>query len=145
MGVRGAWNTLIRHPAAGWHALVTLAVLVVAPGAGAVDPPPGERGVGGPVVAVGIPVTFTDLSTELPFAFVWDFDYDGITPTIDSTDEIAVWTFTAEGDFDVYHEACNLLGCSSVVKTVPVRDPNRLFADGFESGDVSAWSLAMGL
>jgi PKD repeat protein len=99
---------------------------------------------GGPV-EVGAEVHFTDLSTNDPFLFVWDFDYDGLVPITDSLDQNPVWIYPEPGVYEVFLETCNLYGCASVTKTVVVQeDPQVIFSDDFGVGDLSLWSAVVG-
>lgn len=99
---------------------------------------------GGPV-EVGAEVHFTDLSTNDPFLFVWDFDYDGLVPLPDSLDQNPVWVYPEPGVYEVFLETCNLYGCGSVTKTVVVQeDPQVIFNDDFDMGDLSLWSAVFG-
>jgi PKD repeat protein len=57
-----------------------------------------------------LPVQFTDISTNLPTSWNWDFG-DGTT----STEQNPVHTYTENGTYTIMLEACNTLGCDMVV------------------------------
>lgn len=116
-------------PVRPFLAVLALAVFVLAPVAGAEGP-----------VYAGKEVTFTDLSSNDPHLFAWDFDYDGELPLFDSFDQNPTWTFDQAGVYTVFLEACNLHGCGTTFKTVVVQE-GIMLSDDFETGDFSAWSL----
>jgi len=97
----------------------------------------------GPPVVVGDPVQFLDRSIFGPESWAWDFDYDGVKPTIDSVEQNPVWIFQQARIHRVYLEVCSPLGCDSVVRDVEVLLPPPLFLDDFETGDVSRWSASL--
>lgn len=97
----------------------------------------------GPPVVVGDPVQFVDRSIFGPESWSWDFDYDGVTPTIDSTEQNPVWTFQRPRIYQVYLEVCGALGCDSVVRNVEVVLPPPFLIDDFESGDLSRWTASI--
>lgn len=85
---------------------------------------------------------FLDRSIFAPESWSWDFDYNGATPTENSTEQNPVWTFPFAGTHQVRLEVCNPLGCDARVQAVEVELPPPVFIDDFESGDLSSWSAA---
>ncbi|WP_011308636.1 PKD domain-containing protein [Methanosarcina barkeri] len=63
---------------------------------------------------VPLNVNFTDLSTNSPTSWAWDFDNDGV---VDSTDQNSTYTFTAAGNYTVNLTVTNSVGSNSTVKT----------------------------
>ncbi len=59
-------------------------------------------------------VNFTDLSTNSPTSWAWDFDNDG---KVDSIDQNPTYTFTAAGNYTVNLTVTNSVGSNSTVKT----------------------------
>jgi len=59
-------------------------------------------------------VTFSDLSTNSPTSWAWDFDNDGV---VDSTDQNPTYTFTTAGNYTVNLTVTNSVGSDSTVKT----------------------------
>lgn len=59
-------------------------------------------------------VTFTDLSTEQPTSWQWDFDNDG---TVDSTSQSPTFVYTTPGTYTVRLVATNQAGPATVTKT----------------------------
>ncbi|WP_011308635.1 PKD domain-containing protein [Methanosarcina barkeri] len=59
-------------------------------------------------------VNFTDLSTNSPTSWTWDFDNDGV---VDNTDQNPTYTFTAAGNYTVNLTVTNSVGSNSTVKT----------------------------
>ncbi|HEX5050882.1 MAG TPA: PKD domain-containing protein [Planctomycetota bacterium] len=59
-------------------------------------------------------VTFTDLSTQSPTSWQWDFDNDG---TVDSTEQNPTHVYNTPGTFSVRLVATNEVGSVEVVKT----------------------------
>lgn len=99
----------------------------------------------GPAVGVDQPVQFLDRSIFAPESWAWDFDYNGGTPTIDSTEQNPVWSFHFVGTHQVRLEVCNVVGCGVRIQELLVLTPPPLFLDGFESGDLSSWSAGPSL
>ncbi|WP_245859655.1 PKD domain-containing protein, partial [Methanosarcina spelaei] len=64
--------------------------------------------------SVPLSVNFTDLSTNLPTSWAWDFDNDG---KVDSTDQNPTYTYTAAGNYTVNLTVTNSVGSNSTVKT----------------------------
>ena len=85
-------------------------------------------------------VSFTNLTQPADPAntYLWDFG-DGST----STEAAPTHTYTAYGDFTVTLTATGPLGTDSEVKTALIHIPETIFSDGFESGNLSAWSTAV--
>ena len=94
----------------------------------------------GPAVDVDQPVQFIDRSIFAPETWAWDFDYNGGTPTIDSTEQNPVWRFRLAGTHQVRLEVCNVVGCGVRIQEIHVLALPPLFIDDFESGTFSAWS-----
>ncbi|MCA8949945.1 MAG: PKD domain-containing protein [Planctomycetes bacterium] len=63
-------------------------------------------------------VTFTDTSTEQPFAWEWDFENDG---TVDSTAQNPSHTYSALGSYAVRLVATNELGPNEIVRPAAVQ------------------------
>jgi hypothetical protein len=116
---------------------ITLATVAALPG-------PGADAGDGPPVTAGVPVEFHDRSSGLPTTWEWDFDYNFLVPTPDSTQQNPTWTYTDPGTFAVRLQVCNALGCDVRIRFIDVLPgdgpPAEIFADGFESGDLSRWS-----
>jgi PKD repeat protein len=88
-------------------------------------------------------VQFTDLSTNTPTTWAWDFENDG---TVDSTEQNPQFSYPTAGTYTVKLTAGNAGGNDDEIKTdyitVTVAPPTDLiFANGFEAGNLSAWSL----
>jgi streptogramin lyase len=85
-------------------------------------------------------VVFTDLSTNAPTAWSWDFG-DGET----STEQHPTHTYTTDGLYTVTLTAGNDYGFQQTTKVdyIDVGGDSLIFADGFESGGTTAWSGAM--
>ena len=85
-------------------------------------------------------VSFTNLTQPADPAniYLWDFG-DGST----SIEAAPTHTYTAYGDFTVTLTASGPLGSDSEVKTALIHIPEAIFSDGFESGNLSAWSSAV--
>lgn len=74
---------------------------------------PVTAGIEAPDFVCGtLPVQFTDLSTNVPTSWNWDFG-DGTT----STAQNPVHTYAASGTYTITLEACNSLGCDVVTLT----------------------------
>jgi PKD repeat protein len=58
-------------------------------------------------------VHFTDLSTNSPTSWAWDFDNDGV---IDSTVKNPVWAYEASGSYSVKLAVSNIIGSDDLVK-----------------------------
>jgi len=71
---------------------------------------PVTAGIEAPAFICGtIPVQFTDVSTNQPTSWTWDFG-DGTT----STEQNPVHTYTESGTYTIALEACNALGCDVI-------------------------------
>jgi thermitase len=88
-------------------------------------------------------VTFTSLSEPASAieSYLWDFGDDG-----SSTETNPVHTFTTYGDFTV---SLTVMGdgdqeTATKVSYIHVEDHDLIFKDGFESGNLSAWSSSAG-
>ncbi|MCS6916127.1 MAG: PKD domain-containing protein, partial [Chitinophagales bacterium] len=68
--------------------------------------------------AFGLPVTFTDLSSNLPIDWHWDFG-DGNTSTLQNP----TYTYAASGNYTVTLTASNCGGSASASKTIAVQQP----------------------
>lgn len=126
--------------------LAVLCMSAIAIATVAALPEPGAASGGGPAVTAGEPVQFRDRSTGLPTTWAWDFDYDFLLPTLDSTRQNPRWTYSQPGIWAVRLQVCNALGCSVRIRFIEVLPgqepaPEAIFADGFESGDFSRWTL----
>lgn len=74
---------------------------------------PVTAGIEAPEFVCGtLPVQFTDVSTNLPTSWAWDFG-DGTT----STEQNPVHTYAESGTFTITLEACNVLGCDVATLT----------------------------
>lgn len=105
---------------------------------GAAPPePPTARFRWTPVIpAPGAPVQFIDTSTGNPTQWSWTFGDGG-----SSHQQNPVHTFATAGTYTVFQAVTNNLGLDTTTSAVVVGgSPGALFADGFESGDLSAWS-----
>jgi hypothetical protein len=83
----------------------------------------------------GDPIQFTDRSSGPVESWWWDFD-DGST----STAQNPIHAYSAEGSYQVSLTAFYPDGQKTAVRTVIVGDAAMIFSDGFESGDLGAWS-----
>lgn len=76
-------------------------------------------------VIVNTPVTFTDISTNIPISYDWDFG-DGTTITGTTLNPVN-HTYTATGSYTVTHIAYNTCGasvpCSKIVDVIPCLVP----------------------
>lgn len=117
---------------------ITIATVAALPGAA-----PGD----GPPVVAGEVVEFHDRSSGLPTTWAWDFDYDFLVPTPDSTLPDPTWVYPDPGTYAVRLEVCNALGCDVRIRfldVLPAGDPPaEIFSDGFETGDLSRWSVSV--
>jgi hypothetical protein len=83
----------------------------------------------------GQPVAFTDRSSGPVQAWSWDFGDGG-----SSTEQHPTHSFAAAGTYQVTLEVTLPGGVASRTRPVQVLDAGELiFADGFESGDTTAW------
>ena len=91
-----------------------------------------------PAPTVDEPVQFTDTSTGEPTSWAWSFG-DGGT----SASQNPAHTYGEAGDWEVTLMVTNTFGTDWVTQTVTVAAGPEvpLFADGFESGDCTRWSL----
>lgn len=121
--------------------VLALLPFVLAGGASSAVDPFALATLDGPSVEVRRTVQFTNRSFGADFV-EWDFDYNGVVPLVDSTELNPAWTYELPGVYAVWMQACNTHGCTEVVKLIEVLPPpSDIFADGFESGDLGAWSL----
>ena len=63
--------------------------------------------------SVPLTVQFTDLTTNKPISWAWDFESDGI---IDSYEQNPSWTYNAAGNYTVTLNATNLVASDTVTK-----------------------------
>ncbi|MCC7508749.1 MAG: PKD domain-containing protein [Planctomycetes bacterium] len=148
-----------RNRTRGWTILASLAALclIVASCSGGSDG--GSSGGGGssnpptpvlPVVdfsasqtsvMVNTAITFTDLSTNTPTAWEWDFDGNS---TLDSTTQNPTHTYTVGGTYSVRLTVANAAGNATLLKTAyitvtaPVSGTADLDSDSDRSGTVDA-------
>ncbi|MBT8508660.1 hypothetical protein AZH53_09610 [Methanomicrobiaceae archaeon CYW5] len=111
--------------------------------------PPGAAFAADPLSGEApLTVQFTDLSSNEPTGWAWDFDGDG---TVDSTEQHPAWTYTAPGTYTVALTVTNAYGTDTATET-DVVSVSALTADfagaveivangGFESGDATGWTL----
>jgi len=64
--------------------------------------------------SASLSVNFTDLSTNSPTSWAWDFDNDG---KVDSTDQNPTYTYAIAGNYTVNLTVTNSVGSNSTVKT----------------------------
>jgi len=80
-----------------------------------VPPPPPEADFSGYPTTGDQPLTvnFTDLSTNSPTSWAWDFDNDGV---VDSTDQNPTHTYLEQGTYTVKLTVSNAYGTNSITK-----------------------------
>jgi PKD repeat protein len=88
-----------------------------------------------PAPGSGTPVQFIDRSSGPVESWWWDFD-DGDTSSVQNP----VHAFAAEGSYQVSLTGYFPNGQKTRIHPVTVGDPAAIFSDGFESGDMGAWS-----
>jgi len=131
-----------------WLLLPVLAVL--RPSAAETPPEwlPAGATADGPSVAVGEVVQFRDRSLHNPDRWEWDFEFNFLAPTIDSTKANPTWVYQEPSIYAVRLRVCNEFGCDVQIKFIEVvagekpPDDDLIFRDGFESGDTSRWGGA---
>jgi PKD repeat protein len=77
------------------------------------DSPVADFSVDVPSGSVPLTVQFTDLTTNKPVSWAWDFESDGI---IDSYEQNPSWTYNAAGNYTVTLNATNLVASDTVTK-----------------------------
>lgn len=130
-----------------WLLLPVLAVL--RPSAAETPPEwlPAAATADGPSVVAGQVVQFRDRSLHKPDRWEWDFEFNFLTPTIDSTEANPTWVYQEPSIYAVRLRVCNEFGCDVRIKFIEVvagepPDDELIFRDGFESGDTSRWEGA---
>ncbi|WP_258103483.1 PKD domain-containing protein [Marinoscillum sp. MHG1-6] len=112
-------------------------LLMISGGAIISNPPVADFSADVTSVEEGEPVTFTDLSTNNPTS--WDWEFTGGTPSA-STDQNPVIVYSSEGTYQVQLTATNADGSGIVTKTsyITVTAPSTgcsvVNAESFESG-----------
>lgn len=90
-----------------------------------------------PSPTVGEAVQFTDTSTGQPISWAWSFG-DGATSAAQNPTHV----FDEAGDRQVTLMVTNTFGTEWLTRTVTVTEsPAPIFADDFETGDCSRWSM----
>lgn len=111
----------------------------IAYGSGPPEPPTARFRWSPVQPAPGEPVQFTDTSTGNPTQWSWSFG-DG-TPS--SSEQNPVHVFTSPGTYVVFQAVTSNLGLDTTTSAIVIGAPaGGLFSDGFESGDLGAWSSA---
>jgi len=106
-------------------------------------PPPTADFVGSPTSGdYPLTVDFTDLSTDAPTSWTWDFG-DGVGT---STAQNPSYTFDNVGTYTVTLTATNAYGSDDEIKInyITVTEPTSGFCDDFNDADFSDWTVISG-